>query len=730
MNYNMTRETLDYYGKTLTIETGRLAKQAHGSALVTLGETVVLVTVVALPTAREGVDFLPLTVEYMERTYSAGRIPGGYFKREGRPTENEVLTCRLIDRPIRPMFPKGWRFETQVIALVLSADKENDPAVAAMIGASAALTLSDIPFAGPMVGMRIGRLNGEFVVNPTYTEREECDLDLMVVVGPDGLAMVEGSAKFVSEKVMIDALLFAEVAAQPVMELQRKMQAAVGKTKRVFVEPVKDEALVARVRDVAWKPMCEALTHKEKHPRHVAVNEAHAAAKAALAAELPGRDKEIDAAVDGLERERLRRMITDEGIRLDGRDLTTVRPIWCETSVLPRTHGSAVFTRGETQVIVSVTLGTSEDEQRMDLLRGEYFRSFMLHYNFPPFSVGEVKRVMGPSRRDNGHGHLAERGVSAVLPIKDDSFQYTIRIVSEVLESNGSSSMATVCGASMALMDAAIPIKCHVGGVAMGLIKEGDKVAVLTDILGDEDHLGDMDFKVVGTNEGITSVQMDIKVTGLNEAILTKALEQARVARLHIITKLYETIPAPRADLSASAPRIHQMKIKPDRIRDLIGPGGRNIRGVQSESGARVSVVDDGTVTIAATSSDAMELAIRLVRDLTDEAEVGATYLGEVVKVTDFGAFVKILPGVEGLLHISELSDRRVSRVEDVVREGDEVLVKVIAVDNKTGKIRLSRREAMEEQAAAKDRGRGESGAEGTEPVAAPVDAPEGTDKV
>jgi polyribonucleotide nucleotidyltransferase len=726
VDYNMTRETLDYFGKKLTIETGRLAKQAHGSALVSLVETVVLVTVVSAPTAREGVDFLPLTVEYMERTYSAGRIPGGYFKREGRPTENEVLTSRLIDRPIRPMFPKGWRYETQIIALVLSADKENDPGVAAMIGASAALSLSDIPFAGPIVGLRIGRLNGEFVVNPTYSEREESDLDLMVAVGPDGLAMVEGSAKFVSEKVMVDALLFAEKAAQPVMDLQRRMAASVGKAKRVFVVPAKDEALVARVREIAWKPMCEALSIREKHPRHIAAGQVHATAKAALAEVLPGREKEIDSAVDGLERERLRRMVTDEGIRLDGRDLTTVRPIWCETSVLPRTHGSAIFTRGETQVIVSVTLGTSEDEQRMDLLRGEYFRSFMLHYNFPPFSVGEVKRMMGPSRRDTGHGHLAERGVSAVLPVKGDGFQYTIRVVSEVLESNGSSSMATVCGASMALMDAAIPITSHVGGVAMGLIKEGDKVAVLTDILGDEDHLGDMDFKVVGTNDGITSVQMDIKVTGLDEAILTKALEQARQARLHIITKLYETIPEPRTDLSASAPRIHQMKIKPDRIRDLIGPGGRNIRGVQAESGARVEVIDDGTVTIAATSNDAMQMAIRLVRDLTDEAEVGQTYMGEVVKVTDFGAFVKILPGVEGLLHISELSDRRVKRVEDVVREGDEVLVKVIAVDNKTGKIRLSRREAMEEQGGSKDRGTGES----TEEGGAPVDGTEGPDQV
>ncbi len=705
----MHREVFDWFGKKLSIETGRLAKQAHGAALVSLEDTVVLVTAVAAPTAREGTDFVPLTVEYMERTYSAGRIPGGYFKREGRPTEVEILNSRLIDRPIRPLFPKGWRYETQVIALVLSADKENDPGIPAMIGASAALMLSDIPFEGPIAGLRVGRLDGQFVVNPTYAEREECDLDLAVAVGPQGLTMVEGGAKFVSEKAMVDALLFAEKAAQPVLEMQRRLQGLAGKPKRPTPVAPKDEALRAEVRRLAWEPMCQALSIQEKHPRHEAVTKVLEDTKAALAERFPGREAEIADAVGALERERLRGMIVNEGRRLDGRDLVTVRPISCEVGVLPRTHGSALFTRGETQVIVSVTLGTSEDEQRMDLLRGEFFRSFMLHYNFPPFSVGEVKRLGGPSRRDTGHGHLAERGVQAVLPAKDQGFPYTIRVVSEVLESNGSSSMATVCGASMALMDAGVPIRCHVGGVAMGLIKEGDRVAVLTDILGDEDHLGDMDFKVVGTREGITSVQMDIKVDGLDEAILTRALEQARLGRLHILDHLERAIPKARDDYSPNAPRIQLLKIKTDRIRDLIGPGGRNIRQCQADSGARIEVEDDGTVTIAATSAESMNKAIALVKGLTDDAEVGQTYLGEVVKVTDFGAFVRILPGVEGLVHISELSSQRVKRVEDVVREGDEVLVKCIGIDPKSGKIRLSRREAMEDRAAA-DQGRGEAG--------------------
>jgi polyribonucleotide nucleotidyltransferase len=700
------RESIDYFGKTLTIETGRLAKQASGSALVMIEDTTVLVTVVAAQTVREGTDFLPLSIDYMERTYSAGRIPGGYFKREGRPTENEILTCRLTDRPIRPLLPKGWRYETQVIALVLSADKQNDPAIAAMIGTSAAIALSDVPFEGPIAALRVGRLNGEFVVNPTYAERDLCDMDLIVAVGPEGPVMVEGGAKSVSENDMVQALLFAEKAGQPIIEMQRRLVAAKGVAKREFTPPQKDPVLVARVREVAWDQMCEALAVREKLARRDTIRKVHTDTLAVLAEEFAGRSKEIGSAVDGLERERLRNQILDEGRRIDGRGMADIRPISSEVGVLPRTHGSALFTRGETQVIVSVTLGTSDDEQRMDLLRGEFFRSFILHYNFPPFSVGETKRMLGPSRRDIGHGNLAERGVAAVLPAKDDKFQYTIRIVSEVLESNGSSSMATVCGSSMALMDAGVPIRCHVGGVAMGLIKDGDKVAVLSDILGDEDHLGDMDFKVVGTTEGITSVQMDIKCSGLTEEILTRALNQARDGRLHILGKMAECIAAPRDDYSAHAPRIYTLHIKTDRIRDLIGPGGRNIRHVQSESGASIEVNDAGQVLIAATDAATAAKAIQMVKDLTDDAEIGQTYMGEVVKVTDFGAFVRILPGVEGLVHISELSDRRVSRVEDVVREGDEIQVKVINID-KSGKIRLSRREAMADSN--QNQGHGES---------------------
>ncbi len=693
------RETIEFHGKALTIETGRMAKQASGAALVSLGETTVLVTVVA-GAPREGVDFLPLTVEYMERTYSAGRIPGGYFKREGRPTEVETLNGRLIDRPIRPLFPKGYRLDTQVAAMVLSADKENDPGIPGMIGASAALMFSDVPWKGPVAGLRVGYLDGRYVVNPTYEERERCELDLAVAVGPDGLAMVEGEAKEVPEKVLVGALVFAEQAAQPILDLQRRMAEAVGPTKREVPVRVPDEALVARVREVAWERLCRAMAEPGKVARRRALAEVFTETEATLSAEFEGRAGEVRDVLESLEKERLRRLILDEGRRVDGRGLTEVRPISCEVGVLPRTHGSALFTRGETQVIVSATLGTTADEQRMDLLTGDVYRSFMLHYNFPPFSVGEIKPMRGPSRRDIGHGNLAARGVSAVLPPKGNDFPYTLRVVSEVLESNGSSSMATVCGSSLALMDAGVPVRSHVGGIAMGLVKEGSRVAVLTDILGDEDHSGDMDFKVVGTDQGVTAVQMDIKCSGLDEAIFTAALDQARQARLFVLSKMRETLDRPRAALSPHAPRIFTLHINPDRIRDLIGPGGRNIRGVQAQSGASVEVEDDGTVHVAASDEDVARKAIAMIRNLTDDAEVGRTYLGQVVKVTEFGAFVRILPGVEGLVHISELADHRVKRVEDVVREGDEILVKCINID-KSGKVRLSRREAMEERAPA-----------------------------
>ncbi|HNZ03191.1 MAG TPA: polyribonucleotide nucleotidyltransferase [Myxococcota bacterium] len=691
------KETIDFCGKQLTIETGRLAKQANGAALVTLGETVVLVTVCAGNDYREG-DFIPLTVDYLERTYAAGKIPGGYFKRESKPTEIEVLNSRIMDRPIRPLFPKAFKYETQIVALVISSDQENDPAVPALIGASAALTFSNVPFLGPIAGIRVGMIGDRLIANPTNAERLECDVDLMTAVGTNGLVMVEGEARFAPESKIVKALKFAEEASRQILDLQTAMAAKLNVVKRVPPEVPENTDLIARVRELAWKPMCEALTIHEKLPRREAINDLTRAAIDALEAEFPGCAREVAAACEHLEAERLRSQVLDAGLRVDGRNLTTVRPITCEVPALPRTHGSAIFTRGETQALVTVTLGTEDDEQRMDLLTGDHFRRFMLHYNFPAFSVGEVKRLGSPGRREIGHGNLAWRGISKVLPLDNPEFKYSIRAVSEILESNGSSSMATVCGTSLALHDAGVAVSSHVGGIAMGLIKEGDRVAILTDILGDEDHLGDMDFKVVGTRDGVTAVQMDIKCDGLTEQIMTEALEQARKARLHIIGKLEEAIPAPRAEYSPWAPRIYTMTISEERIRDLIGPGGRNIRGVQSESGASITVDDSGLVTIAAVDKASADKAISMIHELTDDAEVGKTYLGEVVKIMDFGAFVRILPGVEGLCHISELSDHRVKSVEDVVREGDEILVKCIGVDPKNGKIRLSRREAMTEK--------------------------------
>ncbi|MBP7381943.1 polyribonucleotide nucleotidyltransferase [Myxococcota bacterium] len=691
------KETIDFCGKPLTIETGRLAKQANGAALVTLGETVVLVTVCAGNDYREG-DFIPLTVDYLERTYAAGKIPGGYFKRESKPTEIEVLNSRIMDRPIRPLFPKAFKYETQIVALVISSDQENDPAVPALIGASAALTFSNVPFMGPIAGIRVGMIGDRLIANPTNAERLECDVDLMTAVGTNGLVMVEGEARFAPESKIVKALKFAEEASRQILDLQTAMAAKLNVVKRVPPEVPENTDLIARVRELAWKPMCEALTIHEKLPRREAINDLTRATIDALEAEFPGCAREVAAACEHLEAERLRSQVLDAGLRVDGRDLTTVRPITCEVPALPRTHGSAIFTRGETQALVTVTLGTEDDEQRMDLLTGDHFRRFMLHYNFPAFSVGEVKRLGSPGRREIGHGNLAWRGISKVLPLDNPEFKYSIRAVSEILESNGSSSMATVCGTSLALHDAGVAVSSHVGGIAMGLIKEGDRVAILTDILGDEDHLGDMDFKVVGTRDGVTAVQMDIKCDGLTEQIMTEALEQARKARLHIIGKLEEAIPAPRAEYSPWAPRIYTMTISEERIRDLIGPGGRNIRGVQSESGASITVDDSGLVTIAAVDKASADKAIGMIHELTDDAEVGKTYLGEVVKIMDFGAFVRILPGVEGLCHISELSDHRVKSVEDVVREGDEILVKCIGVDPKNGKIRLSRREAMAEK--------------------------------
>jgi len=702
----MLRQSCEFGGKTLTIETGRMAKQASGAALVTYGETVVLVTAVSSLKEREGIDFFPLSCDYIEKTYSAGKIPGGYFKREGRQTENEILMSRVVDRPLRPLFPEGFKCETQVIALVLSVDKENDPAINAVIGAAAALEFSNIPWNGPVAACRVGRVDGAFVVNPTYAVRGESDVDMLVVAAPTGIVMVEGGAKFVTEEVVIDALMAAQEAVQPVIKLIQDMRAQIGKPKAPFAPKKPAEGLEAAVKAFSWDRIKAAATIAEKLPRYAAMDQVGAETLAALVEQYPGQDKAIKEAVHHLKGEFMRGRIVKEGVRLDGRTTTQVRPITCEIGVLPRTHGSALFTRGETQALVTVTLGTAQDEQRIDALNGDYTKNFLLHYNFPPFSVGEVRPMRGPSRRDTGHGALAERGVKPVLP-DFEMFPYTIRIVSEVLESNGSSSMATVCGASLALMDAGAPIASAVGGVAMGLIKEGDDVAILSDILGDEDHLGDMDFKVIGSRDGISGIQMDIKIDGLSREILVKALEQARASRLHILDCMNATISAERPDLSAYAPRIFTILINPERIRDLIGPGGKHIKGIIEKTGVAIDVSDDGKVSVAAVDQTAADRAIEAIKGYTAEPDVGADYLGTVTRITDFGAFVRIMPNVEGLLHVSEMAEHRVERPEDVCKEGDEILVRCLHVD-KTGKIRLSRKEVLSGRAPQESYDRGE----------------------
>jgi len=686
------REGVNVGGKELSIETGRMAKQADGAVVVRYGDTMVLVTAVALDHERDA-DFLPLTCEYQEKTFAAGKIPGGYFKREGRPTEMEILTARLIDRPCRPLFPKGWRFETQLIALVLSSDRENSSDVLAITGASTALVLSNIPWEGPIAGVRVGRVEGTLVINPTLAQQEKSDINLVMAVSPSAVVMVEGGADSVSEADLIDALLFGQEQAQPILELQEKLRAAVGKPKRAYTPHVPDAALVTRVEQVAAQPIAQAYRVGEKQARQEAIANAHASVKSSLLAEFPEAEKDIGKIVHDVEKQHVRGMIVREGRRIDGRGTRDIRQITCDTGVLPRTHGAALFTRGETQALVITTLGTQSDIQRIDSLSGEVFKRFMLHYNFPPFSTGEAKMLRGPSRREIGHGALAERALSRVLPSYEE-FPYTLRVVSEVLESNGSSSMATVCGGSLSLMDAGVPIKAPVAGIAMGLIKEGDGVAVLTDILGDEDHLGDMDFKVAGTDKGITALQMDIKIKGLSREIFEQALQQAREARLFVLGKMTETLAAPRKELSPHAPRIFVMQIKPDRIRDVIGPGGKMIRAIIEQTGVEIDVQDDGTVSIAAVDGSAAEKAMSIIRGLTAEPEIGQFYMGVVRRIVEFGAFVEILPGTDGLIHISELDVKRVNKVEDILKEGDEVMVKVINIDRQ-GKVRLSRKEAL-----------------------------------
>jgi polyribonucleotide nucleotidyltransferase len=688
------REGVNFGGRELSIETGRMAKQADGSVVVRYGDTMVLVTAVAAWNVRPGVDFMPLTVDYLEKTSAAGRIPGGYFKREGRMTEVEVLTSRLIDRPSRPLFPKGWRFDTQVIAMVISTDRENASDVLAMVGASCALHLSDIPWAGPYAGVRVGRIDGKLVVNPTFAERTNSDLDLLVAASRDAIVMVEGGAAELGEDVIVDALMFAHQAAQPLIDLQEKLRAAVGKPKREFVPPAKDQAIVSRVAELANQKIEAAMGIRDKQQRYAALDAAGGETKTALAEIFPDRAPEVAEAFESAKKKHLRELVLNTGRRIDGRGTADIRTITCEAGVLPRTHGSALFTRGETQALVTTTLGTSQDTQHIEGIIGDIEKRFLLHYNFPPFSTGETKPLRGASRREVGHGHLAERAIARVLPTEKE-FPYTIRIVSEILESNGSSSMASVCGGILSLMDGGVPIKTPVAGIAMGLIKEGDRVAVLSDILGDEDHLGDMDFKICGSKQGVTAVQMDIKIQGLTREILETALRQAREGRLFILGKMAEALPAVREDLSKFAPRIHTLQVKPDQIREIIGPGGKTIRGITAQTGVAIEVEDDGTVHIASPDGIAVKKAIEIIKGLTTEPEMGEFYMGVVKRLADFGAFVEILPGTDGLVHISELDEKRVRAVQDVCKEGDQMLVKVIGIDRATGKIRLSRREAI-----------------------------------
>lgn len=684
---------VEFGGKQVSISTGKMAKQANGAVMVRSGDTMVLVTAVAQKEAKEGQDFFPLTVNYTEKAYAGGKIPGSFFKREARPSDPETLASRLIDRPIRPLFPENFLNDTQIIATVVSADKDHDPRILSMLGASAALVVSDIPFHGPIAGIKVGRVNGRLICNPSAEELELSDMEIVVAASRDAIIMVEGEATFVSEEDMLDAIFFAHSSVQPVLEAQDKLRQLAGVAKLEILPSTSDPELRNKVRELAYNRVAMAVKIKSKQERHSQLDLITAEIIKEMSSESEHNQKQIRALLGEFEYECVRADILDKGIRIDGRDTSTIRPIATEVGLLPRTHGSALFTRGETQALVVTTLGTSNDEQRMDSLYGEYRKRFLLHYNFPPFSVGETSFRLGPGRREIGHGMLAERALSAILP-KHDDFPYTIRVVSETLESNGSSSMAAVCGGCLSLMDAGVPISAPVAGIAMGLIKEEDKVAILSDILGDEDHLGDMDFKVAGTAEGITALQMDIKIGGVTREIMQIALKQAREGRLHILGKMAETLAAPRAEMSSFAPRITTIWVKTDKIRDVIGTGGKNIRNITETTGVTVDIEDSGRINIASTSKEACDLAIQMIRGLTDEAEEGKLYMGTVKKIMDFGAFVEILPGTDGLVHISELDTKRVKAVTDILNEGDKVLVKCIGVD-KNGKVKLSRKDAL-----------------------------------
>ena len=689
--------SLELGGRTLTLETGHLAKQANGACLVRYADTVVLAAAVGEKEPRMDRDFFPLTVDYREKMYAAGRIPGGFFKREGRPTEKEILSCRMTDRSLRPLFPEGYMNETQIHINVLSHDQVNDSDVLGLVAASAAITLSDIPFPGPVGAVRVGRLNGAVVINPTIDEQEECDVNLIVAGTPESIVMVEGGASQASEDDVLEVLGAAHKEIRRICGVLDELRSRAGKRKWDVTLPAPPEGLAQRLESGFLTRIREVNAIEEKTEREDALAGLKKEAVETLEADFPELTAQIKQQFGVLTKQDLRRRVLEENKRADGRGLDDIRPITCETSVLPRTHGSAVFTRGQTQALVVTTLGTGSDEQRIDSLEGESWKSYLLHYNFPSFSVGEARPIRGPGRREIGHGKLAERALEPVIPI-DEEFPYTVRIVSDILESNGSSSMATVCGGSLSLMDAGVKIQSHVAGIAMGLIEGEDKVAILTDILGVEDHLGDMDFKVAGTREGITAIQMDIKLKrGLDFEILKSALEKARTARLSILDKMYEAMPEPRSDLSAYAPRITRFTINPDKIRDVIGPGGKVIRRIQEETGADINVEDDGTVKVAAYDSEGGLRAVEMIKALTEDPEIGAVYEGLVRRVVNFGAFVEILPNRDGLVHISELDFHRVEKVEDVVREGDRVKVKVIGIDPE-GKIKLSRKAALTPQ--------------------------------
>ncbi|WP_043878695.1 polyribonucleotide nucleotidyltransferase [Azorhizobium caulinodans] len=690
--FDIHREELDWGGRTLVLETGKMARQADGAVFASYGDTTVLATVVSAREPKPGQDFFPLTVNYQEKTYAAGRIPGGYFKREGRPSEKETLVSRLIDRPIRPLFADGYKNDTQVVVTVLAHDLENDPDVLSMVAASAALTLSGVPFMGPIGGARVGFVGDEYVLNPTIEELKDSALDLVVAGTSDAVLMVESEAKELSEEVMLGAVMFGHRHFQPVIEAIIRLAEKAAKEPRPF-EPVDHSALEAKIREIAEADLRAAYKIKQKQARYEAVGAAKSKVKKyfeqlAIDGQEAPKAQDVAEVLKGLEAKIVRWAILDDGIRIDGRDVKTVRPIVSEVGILPRAHGSALFTRGETQALVVATLGTGEDEQFIDSLEGTYKEHFLLHYNFPPFSVGETGRMGSPGRREIGHGKLAWRAIHPMLPAKHE-FPYTLRVVSEILESNGSSSMATVCGTSLSLMDAGVPLKSPVAGIAMGLILEGEKFAVLSDILGDEDHLGDMDFKVAGTESGVTALQMDIKIAGITEEIMKVALAQAKDGRAHILGEMSKALTSARAELGEHAPRIEVMKIAVDKIREVIGSGGKVIREIVEKTGAKINIEDDGTIKIASASGDSIKAAINWIKSIASEPEVGAIYDGTVVKVVDFGAFVNFFGSKDGLVHISQLSKERVAKSSDVVKEGDKVKVKLVGFDER-GKTRLS----------------------------------------